>query len=119
MSAGLMLRQKIAFGFVTDDQVLTVKRDDLAKSGLVVANVTARAIDPVAPSLSGIVVRLDDGVLPPAAALAVLVAPVLRVGGVERQLQAAPAGEAAVEVPADRVLHQTTRAPITRRSKIP
>jgi len=66
MSSGLMLRQKIAFGFVTDAQVLTVNRDRLAKSGLVVANVTARAIDPIPPSLSGIVVRLDDGVLPPA-----------------------------------------------------
>lgn len=64
MSAGVMLRQKIAFGFVTDAQVLTIKRDNLAKSGLVVANVTARAIDPAPPSLSGIVIRLDDGVLP-------------------------------------------------------
>src|SRR5262249_14536188 len=64
MSAGVMLRQKIAFGFVTDAQVLTVDRDNLAKSGLVVANVTARAIDPISPSLSGIVVRLDNGTLP-------------------------------------------------------
>ena len=63
MSAGVMLRQKIAFDFVTDAQVLTVNRDDLAKSGLVVANVTARAIDPLPQSLPGIVVRLDDGVL--------------------------------------------------------
>jgi M6 family metalloprotease-like protein len=63
MSAGIMLRQKIAFDFLTDAQVLTVKRDNLGKTGLVVANVTARAIDPVAPSLSGIVIRLDDGEL--------------------------------------------------------
>jgi len=54
-----MLRQKIKFGFLTDDQVLTVSRDGLAKSGLVVANVTARAVDPVAGALAGIVVRLD------------------------------------------------------------
>src|SRR5262245_48412826 len=66
MSAGVMLRQKMAFGFATEDQVLTIKRDDLAKAGLVVANVTARAIDPAPPSLSGVVIRLDDGVLPPA-----------------------------------------------------
>ena len=61
MSAGVMLRQKIAFGFVTADQVLTVNRDGLAKSGLVVATVTARAVDPEPGSgaLSGIVVRLD------------------------------------------------------------
>ncbi len=59
MSAGLMLRQRVNFNFVTKDQVLTVNRYGLAASGLVVANVTARAIDPVPPSLSGIVVRLD------------------------------------------------------------
>lgn len=61
MSAGIMLRQKIAFSFVTPDQVLTVNREGLAKSGLVVAKVTARAVDPLPGSgaLSGIVVRLD------------------------------------------------------------
>ena len=64
MSAGVMLRQKIAFGFATDAQVLTLKRDNLAKSGLVVANVTARAVDPTVPSLSGIVIRLGEGTLP-------------------------------------------------------
>ena len=63
MSAGLMLRQKIAFDFVTAAQVLSVKRDNLGKSGLVVANVTARAIDPLPASLAGIVVRLDEGEL--------------------------------------------------------
>src|SRR5262245_63836809 len=59
MSAGVMLRQKITFGFVTPEQVLTVTRNGLAQSGLVVANVTARAADPLADSLAGIVVRLD------------------------------------------------------------
>ncbi len=59
MSAGVMLRQKIAFGFVTPEQVLTVTRGNLEKTGLVVGNVTARAIDPLPGSLSGIVVRLD------------------------------------------------------------
>jgi M6 family metalloprotease-like protein len=59
MSAGVMLRQKIAFGFVTPEQVLTVSRSALAASGLIVANVTARAIDPPPGSLAGIVVRLD------------------------------------------------------------
>ena len=63
MSAGLMLRQRIAFDFVTATQVLSVKRDNLDETGLVVANVTARAIDPIASSLAGIVVRLDDGEL--------------------------------------------------------
>jgi hypothetical protein len=59
MSAGVMLRQKINFGFVTPEQVLTVNRNGLAQSGLVVASVTARAIDPLPGSLAGIVVRLD------------------------------------------------------------
>jgi M6 family metalloprotease-like protein len=59
MSAGVMLRQKINFGFVTPDQVLTVARNGLARSGLVVASVTARSIDPLPGSLAGIVVRLD------------------------------------------------------------
>ena len=59
MSAGVMLRQKVAFGFVTPEQVLTVYRSGLAASGLVVANVTARAIEPPSRSLAGIVVRLD------------------------------------------------------------
>ena len=62
MSAGVMLRQKMNFGFVTPEQVLTVNRNGLAQSGLVVANVTARAIDPLPGSLAGVVVRLDgDG----------------------------------------------------------
>ena len=63
MSAGIMLRQKMAFDFVTAAQVLSVKRDNLGKTGLVVASVTARAIDPLPSSLAGIVVRLDDGEL--------------------------------------------------------
>ena len=59
MSAGVMLRQKINFGFLTPDQVLTVNRNALAASGLIVANVTARTIDPLPDSLAGIVVKLD------------------------------------------------------------
>jgi M6 family metalloprotease-like protein len=59
MSAGVMLRQKINFDFVTPEQVLTVNRDGLARTGLVVANVTARAVDPLPNSFAGIVVRLD------------------------------------------------------------
>jgi M6 family metalloprotease-like protein len=59
MSAGVMLRQKINFGFVTPEQVLTVNRSGLAQTGLVVASVTARAIDPLPGSLAGLVVRLD------------------------------------------------------------
>ncbi len=78
MSAGIMLRQKVAWNFVTPEQVLTVNRDGLAKSGLVVAKVMARAVDPEPASgvLSGIVVRLDGAPNPAQPALAVVPAPV-------------------------------------------
>lgn len=59
MPAGLMLRQKMNFKFVKEDQVLSLNRNDLAKSGLVVATVTARAVEPLANTYAGIVVRLD------------------------------------------------------------
>lgn len=59
MPAGLMLRQKMNFKFVREDQVLSLKRSDLAKNGLVVAVVTARAVEPLPGSYSGLVVRLD------------------------------------------------------------
>jgi len=59
MSAGIMLRQRINFEFVTKDQVLTVTRSALAQSGLVVADITAREIDPLPGTFAGIVVRLD------------------------------------------------------------
>jgi M6 family metalloprotease-like protein len=59
MAAGLMLRQRMQFGFVDSSQVLLLTRDGLAKTGVAVADVTARAIDPLPGTLSGIVVRLD------------------------------------------------------------
>src|SRR5438876_353112 len=63
MSSGLMLRQRLQFGFVDSANVLLLNRDGLAKTGVAVADITARAIDPVIGTLSGIVVRLD-GVAP-------------------------------------------------------
>jgi M6 family metalloprotease-like protein len=59
MPAGLMLRQKMNFKFVTPDQVLTLNRHELAKTGLVVATITARAADPLPGTVAGLVVRLD------------------------------------------------------------
>jgi hypothetical protein len=119
MAAGLMLRQKIAFGFVTDAQVLTVKRDDLAKVGLVVAEVTARAIDPVPPALSGIVVRLDDGTLPPAGgpggpAGAAPAAPAGRGAGAAdgRGAGAPPAGRGAAPPTSNGADHTPTEDPV-------
>jgi len=94
MPAGLMLRQKINFGFLSPDgqmmrrnrtggrgaaatapasqaaapaqpaqalpaAVLFLSREGLAKSGLAVATVTARAVDPLPGEYAGIVVRFD------------------------------------------------------------
>jgi len=59
MPAGLMLRQKLRFEFISQDQVLQLNRNGLAESGLAVANVTARAVDPLPNSFAGIIVRLD------------------------------------------------------------
>ena len=63
MAAGLMLRQRLQFGFVDSSNVLMLNRDGLAKTGVAVAEVTARAIDPLPGTVSGIVVRLD-GIAP-------------------------------------------------------
>ncbi len=59
MPAGLMLRNKLLNGFVTDEQTLRLNRDGLAQSGLAVATVTARAVEPSPGELAGIVVTLD------------------------------------------------------------
>lgn len=59
MPAGLMLKNRLEIDFLSEDDVLTVNREGLAQSGLVVAKVTARAVEPVPGSFAGIVVRLD------------------------------------------------------------
>jgi len=59
MPAGLMLRNRMVNGFITKNQVLTLSREDLAKSGPVVASVTARAVETVPGTFAGIIVRLD------------------------------------------------------------
>jgi len=60
MPAGLMLRQKMNFKFVKEDQVLTLNRNELANTGLAVATITARAVDPLPGTFGGIIVRLDE-----------------------------------------------------------
>jgi len=57
--AGLLLRQRIYFGFTDSAQVMRLSRDGLARSGLAVGRVTARAVKPPPGELTGIVVRLD------------------------------------------------------------
>lgn len=59
MPAGLMLRNRMINGFIPKSQVLTLSREDLAKSGLVVVSVTARAVEPLPGTFAGIIVRLD------------------------------------------------------------
>lgn len=59
MPAGLMLRNRMVNGFITGDQVVTLSRELLAKSGPAVAMVRARAVEPLPGSFAGIIVRLD------------------------------------------------------------
>jgi M6 family metalloprotease-like protein len=59
MASGLMLRQRLLFGFVDTSAVLMLNRNGLAKTGIAVADVTAREIDALPGTLSGVVVRLD------------------------------------------------------------
>ena len=59
MPAGLMLRSKVRFDFLNDAEVLKLTRSGLAATGIAVANVTARAVEPVPGAVAGIVVTLD------------------------------------------------------------
>jgi M6 family metalloprotease-like protein len=59
MSAGLMLRQRLQFGFIDSSNVLMLSRQGLARSGIAVASVLARAVDPQRPHYGGITIRLD------------------------------------------------------------
>lgn len=59
MPAGLMLRNRLLNGFISKNEVLTLSREDLAVSGPVVAEITAREVDPLPGSFAGIIVRLD------------------------------------------------------------
>ncbi len=59
MPAGLMLRNRMKNGFITDEDVLTLSRDSLSITGLAVAKVTARAVDPLVNEYAGMIVKLD------------------------------------------------------------
>jgi M6 family metalloprotease-like protein len=59
MPAGLMVRNRLENKFVDESDVLVLGRAGLAKSGLAVAEVTARAVDPLPGTYAGIVVRFD------------------------------------------------------------
>jgi M6 family metalloprotease-like protein len=59
MPAGLMVKNRLENEFITESQLLRLSRDGLAESGLAVAEVTARAVNPLPGTLAGITVRLD------------------------------------------------------------
>jgi len=59
MPAGLMVRNRLENKFITESQFVRLNRSGLAKTGLAVAEVTARAVDPLPGTFAGIVVRLD------------------------------------------------------------
>jgi hypothetical protein len=59
MPAGLMLRNRMANGFIPPSQILTLSREELAKSGTVVASITSRAVEPLPGTFAGVIVRLD------------------------------------------------------------
>jgi len=59
MPAGLMIRNRLENKFIGESALLTLGRDLLAKAGLAVAEVTARAVDPLPGTYAGIVVKFD------------------------------------------------------------
>jgi hypothetical protein len=59
MPAGLMLRSKTRFGFLSETSVLKLNRSGLAQSGLAVGTVTARALEPDPGRFAGITVTLE------------------------------------------------------------
>ena len=59
MPAGLMVRNRLENKFIGEADVLSLGRAVLAKSGVAVAEVTARAVDPLPGTYAGIVVRFD------------------------------------------------------------
>lgn len=59
MPAGLMVRNRLENKFIGESDLLSLGRAALAKHGIVVAEVTARAVDPLPGTYAGIVVRFD------------------------------------------------------------
>jgi len=59
MPAGLMLRSRIRFNFLGENQVLKLARSGLTESGVAIAQVVARAVEPWPGTVAGITVALD------------------------------------------------------------
>jgi hypothetical protein len=59
MPAGFTLRNRIRYEWLQPSQVLQLTRSGLTQSGLAVATVTARAVDPLPGEVAGVTVTLD------------------------------------------------------------
>ena len=59
MPSGLMVRNRLENGFIDESMLLRLSREGLAQTGLAVAKVTARAVEPLQGQFTGIMVRLD------------------------------------------------------------
>jgi len=59
MPAGLMVRNRLENTFITESDLLVLGRAELAASGLAVAEVTARAVEPLPGTVTGIFVNFD------------------------------------------------------------
>ncbi|GIH76514.1 peptidase M6 [Planobispora longispora] len=66
MGAQHMLRNKIKLKMVDEENVLRLSREALDESGLVVARVTARVVQPAGNGLSGVNIAFDTGDKSPA-----------------------------------------------------
>jgi hypothetical protein len=60
MPAGLMLRSKVRFNFLGENQVLKLTRAGLTEAGVTIAQVAARAVEPWAGTYAGITVAMDQ-----------------------------------------------------------
>ena len=59
MPAGFMLRNRLRYGWLQPQQVLQLTRSVLQQSGVALATVTARAVDPLPGEVAGVTVHLD------------------------------------------------------------
>jgi M6 family metalloprotease-like protein len=66
MGAQHMLRNKMKLGIVDDQNVLQLSREALGSSGMVIAKITARVVQPGPNDLSGVNIALGTGDLSPA-----------------------------------------------------
>jgi M6 family metalloprotease-like protein len=64
MPAGLMLRSKVRFNFLGENQVMKLTRDGLKSSGVAIGEVVARAAEPWAGAYAGITIAMDKDLGP-------------------------------------------------------